>query len=175
MRRIVIALAAVAICLAAPSKIARAQLKVLESTFDQRITRANIDDPFDVLGSTRAVYIDGYGIVLSNEVNLVIGPAITPFRPKLTPEEIEKLRHRKLTRLPQMRQLMRDMMITCATQLRAMPPEEQVVLGTTLFFFSWEDRRDLPEQIVMKAQRKALLDVEAGKSKADAVIQEQAF
>ena len=131
MRQFLIAVAAVGICLAAPSKVSRAQLKVLEASFDKRISHANIDDPYDLLGSTRAVYIDGFGVVFSNEVNLVIGPAITPFRPKLNADEVEKLRHRKFARLPQLRQLIRDFMVTSATQLKSMPAEEQVVFGWT--------------------------------------------
>lgn len=175
MRRWWIAFIGVALCLAAPPKVSRAQLKVLEVGFDQRIGRANIDDPFDLLGATRAIYMDGFGVVLSTEVNLVVGPAITPFRPKLTSDEVEKLRQRKLARLPQLKQLMRDMMITSATTLKSMPIEEQVVLGSHLFFYSWEDRKDLPEQLVLKASRKALLEVEAGRAKIEAVVQEQAF
>lgn len=175
MRRWWIGLAAVALCLAAPPKVSRAQLKVLEVGFDQRIGRANIDDPFDILGATRAVYMEGFGVVLSTEVNLVVGPAITPFRPKLSADDVEKLRLRKLARLPQLKQLMRDMMVTSATTLKSMPAEEQVVVGSHLFFYSWEDRKDLPEQLVMKASRKALLDVEAGRSKVEAAVQEQAF
>lgn len=174
-RRWWIGLAAVALCLAAPPPVSRAQLKVLEVGFDQRIGRANIDDPFDILGATRAVYVDGFGVVLSTEVNLVVGPAITPFRPKVSAGEMERLRQRKVSRLPQLKQLMRDMMITTATTLKSMPADEQVVVGAHLFFYSWEDRKDLPEQVVLKAPRKALLEVEAGRARTEAVVREQAF
>jgi hypothetical protein len=44
-----------------------------------------------------------------------------------------------------------------------------------LFFYSWEDRKQLPEQIVMRAPRKSLLEVEAGKAQLDTVVEEQAF
>lgn len=175
MRGFAIALAATAIALAAPARIAREQLLAIETLFDQRIARANLDDPYDLLGATRAIYLEGYGVVVSNEVNLVVGPAITPFRPKLNTDEVEKLRQRKLARLPQLRQLMRGMMISCATQLRALPPDEQIVLGTHLFSFSWENRKDLPGQLVLKASRQALLDIEAGKAQAAAVIEERTF
>lgn len=175
MRRCWMALAVVALCLAAPANVSRAQLKILEAGFDQRIMRANIDDPFDLLGATRAIYLDGFGVVTSTEVNLVAGPAITPFRPKLSADEVEKLRLRKLARLPQLKQMMRDMMITTATALTSMPAGEQVVVGSHVFFYSWEDRRDLPEQLVMKASRKALLEVETGRAKIEAVVREQAF
>jgi hypothetical protein len=50
-----------------------------------------------------------------------------------------------------------------------------VVVGTHFFFYSWEDRKDLPEQLVLKATRKTLLEVEAGRARLDSVVQEQAF
>ncbi len=174
-RGAVVFAAGVVIALAAPAKISRVSLKALENTFDQRIARADINEPFDLLGPTRAIYVNNAGVVLSAEVNLVVGPAITPFRPKLNTEEVEKLRQRKLARLPVLKQLMRDLMVTSATKLNTLPPEEQIVVGMNLFFYSWEDRKQLPEQIVMRAPRKVLLEVEAGKAQLDAVVEEQAF
>jgi hypothetical protein len=70
---------------------------------------------------------------------------------------------------------MKDMLLTAATALKTMPPDEQVVVGTHFFFYSWEDRKDLPEQLVLKATRKTLLEVEAGRARLDSVVQEQAF
>lgn len=174
IRRFSIALAAVAICLAAPSRVSRESLKALENNFDQRIARANIDEPFDLLGATRGVYVDGIGAVFSSEVNLV-AVGITPFRPKLAPEEIERLRTRKLARLPQLKQLMRDMMVTSATQLKTVPEQEQIIVGVHIFSYSWENKKDLPQQVVMRSTRKSLLEVEAGRAKADTAIQEQDF
>jgi hypothetical protein len=58
-----------------------------------------------------------------------------------------------------------------------MPREEQVVLGVSLFHFSWENTAGLPSQVVMRAPRGSLADVESGRSKAslDSVIRVEEF
>ncbi|MBK5294152.1 MAG: hypothetical protein JJE04_21050 [Acidobacteriia bacterium] len=169
---------AAALSLAAPVRVSRSTLATLERRFDERIERHSIDDPLYLLGSTRGVYLEKYGAVFTAEMNLVTGPAITPFRPKLSKEEVDKLRMKKLTRLPEVRQLMRDMMVTSATALDTVPPEEQIVVGVSFFYYSWENGAGLPGQIVMQAKRKTLVDYEAGRvdlKTLSAAIQEQVF
>jgi hypothetical protein len=171
-------LAAAVALLAAPPRISRAELKAAEQAFDRRVSQAAVDDPFDLLGTTRGVYLDKVGVVFSAEVGLVVSPAPTPFAPTLSREAKERLRQRKLARLPVLRGLMRDMMVSSATTLRTLPMEENVVLGVTLFYRSWEDTAGLPGQIVLQAQRRALVDFEAGRIKADALqaaIREQVY
>ena len=143
--------------------VSRAAMQDIERTFDQRIQRYSIDAPMDLLGATRGVYLENYGAVLSTEVNLVVGPVLSPFRPKLTKEELERLRQRKLERLPVLKQLVRDMMVTTATRLNTIPLREQIVVGVTLFHYSWEDSSGLPGQILMQAERRNLIDFEAGR------------
>lgn len=177
LKRLAILLAA-GLLAAAPARVPREQLRNLERGFDQRLQRLSIDEPLDLMGNTRAIYIEKYGAVLTAEVNLVTGPAITPFRPELKPEEKERLRQRKLSRLPAMKQLMRDMMVTSATALKAVPAEEQIAVGITFFYNAWENTAGLPSQLVLQAPRKALTDFETGRIKADALaaaIQEQVF
>ncbi len=161
---------------AAAPRVSRADLRSLEKNFDNRINQAVPEDPLDLLGNTRGIYLEGYGVVLSAEVGLVIAPAPTPFAPTQTREAKERLRQRKLARAPLLRKLMRDMLVTTATNLRGVPMNEQVVVGVTLFYQSWEDTSGLPGQILVQAQRKALADLEAGRVKPEAlasIIQEQ--
>jgi hypothetical protein len=170
-------LTALTLVSAAP-RLNRGALLALERNFDSRVQRLNIDDPFDLLGPTRAVYLERYGVVFSTEVNLVTGPAITPFRPQLSAADKERLRQKKLSRLPQLRQAMRDMMVSSATALRTLPESEQVVVGITLFYHPWEMTAGLPAQIVMQAPRGTLTDFEAGRIKLDglnAAIVEQVY
>ncbi|MBM3812691.1 MAG: hypothetical protein FJW20_13770 [Acidimicrobiia bacterium] len=177
-RRVSTLLMGALLCLASAPRVGRSTLAHLERGFDQRIEAFNVDDPFMLLGSTRGVYLENYGAVFTAEVNLVTGPAITPFRPKLTPVEIEKLRQKKLGRLPQIRQVMRDMLVTSATALKTVPPEQQIVVGVSLFYFSWENSSGLPGQLVLQAKRKALIDFEAGRLDANglnASIQEMVY
>jgi hypothetical protein len=177
-RRLVALLLPAAILLAATPRVPRSLMQNLERGFDQRIERWSIDDPFYLLGSTRGVYLEDYGVILTAEMNLLTGPALSPFRPKLTKDEVNRLHQKKLTRLPALRQVMRDMMVTTATTLGEVPPSNQIVVGVSLFYHSWEERAGLPGQIVMRAPRQTLLDIEAGRLKgpgAETAVQIQEF
>jgi len=155
-------------------RVSRATIAAMEKSFDHRIQSLDVTDPFDLLGSTRGVYLEGYGAVFTAEVNLVVGPAISPFRPALTKEQIAKLRLKKLARLPVLKRQMKDALGALAASLDTVPPSEQIVLGVSLYYRSFEQRADLPGQILMQARRQALLDVTSGRIR-DAGIREQEF
>jgi hypothetical protein len=150
-------------------KVTRAALETLEKSFDERIIRLNVTEPFDLLGATRGVYLDGYGVVFTTEVSLIVTPSPTPFRPSISAEEIAKVRERKLAQLPLLRRAMRDMLIASAVALDILPADQQIVVAVTLFHYSWEDSRGLPGQLVMQAPRKTLLDLQAGRLSGDAL------
>lgn len=155
-------------------RVSRATISAMEKSFDHRIQSMDATDPFDLLGSTRGVYLEGYGAVFTAEVNLVVGPAVSPFHPALTKEQIARLRQKKLTRLPLLKRQMRDALGALASSLDTVPASEQVVLGVSLFYFSFEERAGLPGQVVMQARRQALLDVTSGRIR-DAGVREQEF
>ncbi len=136
----------------------RTELAPIEKRFDQRVATLGGEDPCDLLGNTRAVYLDNYGIVFSTELSLVAAPALTPFRPTIPKEMAAKVRDRKLTRLPLLKKTMVDLMISAASSLRDLPADQQVVYGVSLHYYSWEDTTGLPAQIVMQAPRKSLID-----------------
>lgn len=142
---------------AAHQLITRAALAGLERNFDGRMVRANAPDSFDLLGSTRAVYLEGYGVVFSAEVNLIISPNLTPFHQRFTPAELARVHERKVRQLPVLKQNMREMLVASAAALENLPPNEQVVLAVSLFHYSWEDYSGMPNQIVMQAERQKLL------------------
>ena len=115
------------------------------------------DDPYMLLGLTRGLYLEGYGVVLSAEVNLAITPGATPFRMAMTDDEKAALRKKKLDRLPGLKQAMRDVLVTSAKSLEPMPTGEQVVVAITLLNRSFEQTQGLPSQIVMQASRQSLM------------------
>lgn len=139
--------------------VSRAMLAERERTLDRRFVGEVLDDNgYLLLGGTRGIYLEGYGVVFSLELNLVAGPAITPFRQQISEEEIKRVHQRKLDRLPQLRKTMRGALVATANALSAVPPEENVVMAVSLLNLGWEDTKGLPSQIVMKAQRKTLLE-----------------
>ena len=115
------------------------------------------DDPYMLLGLTRGLYLEGYGVVLSAEVNLAITPGATPFRMAMTDDEKAALRKKKMDRLPGLKQAMRDVLVASAKSLEPMPTGEQVVVAITLLNRSFEQTQGLPSQIVMQASKQSLL------------------
>lgn len=162
---------------AAGPRVTRALLKDVEKTMDRRLERI-LDSPYDLLGMTRGVYLENLGAVFTAEVALIAAPTITPFRPEISQEVKVEVHKKKIGRLPMLRQTMREMLVASAASLNAVPPQEKMVLGITLFNHSWEDKTDLPNQILMQASRQTLLDFQANRrdpSQLQAVIQEQTF
>jgi hypothetical protein len=161
--------AAVAL-VAAPARVSLSSVSAIEKFFDQRLETFDINDPLFMLGATRGVYLDGYGVVFTSELGLVTPPAVTPFRPNISTEDKARLRQKKLARVPQLKKLMRDLMVHSANSLREVPVDEQVVYSMALAYTHWEDATGLPKQIMMQARRKALVDFEAGRIPEPALI-----
>jgi hypothetical protein len=173
MKRTILVMSLLATALWAPAgdkpRVSRAALAGMEQSFNERIAKLSLNDPFDLLGATRGVYLEGYGAVFTTEVSLVIVPAITPFRMSVSKEEMETVRRRKMKQLPLLKQAMRAMLVASAASLNAVPPEEQIVVGVTLFYYSWENKSDLPSQLLMQAERKVLVDFHARRINEDAL------
>ena len=142
-------------------RVTRAALEGMERMIDQHISRITMDVPFDVLGTTRGCYITGFGSVFTAEISLAPTPALTPFRRKISPEEIARVHERKLAQLPRLKQMMREVLVSSAAALDTLAPEEQIVVGISLFHYSWENTSGMPEQVVMRANKKVLLDFQA--------------
>lgn len=159
--------AVILIALAAMAGPDRAAISAVEKAIDRRIETL-FDEPFLLLGMTRGVYLEGTGAVFTAEIALALSPA-GPFAPKLTPEEMQRLRKKRLERLPVVKEAMRDLLVRSAEMLAAMPETEDVVLGVTIFRRSAEDNTGIPAQIVMQAGRKELL------AKNKSAIREQEF
>jgi hypothetical protein len=140
-------------------KIAPQTFAELEKRFDREldgIGRPN--DPLDLLGTTRGLYLDGYGAVFTTEVSLIVTPQTNPFRQQITKEEAARVHQRKLARLPVLKQAMAEMMRNSAMTLAQIPDNQQVVLAVRLLYLPWEDTTGLPAQIVMSATRRGVLN-----------------
>jgi hypothetical protein len=161
VRTVALALLLAVAVTAADRRVSRLSLAAMERSFDQRVASVDVADPLTLLGTTRGLYLNGYGAVFTAEVNLVANAAISPFRPAFTKQEVAKLRQKKHDRVIVLKEHMRNALIGAAASLDGVPPTEQIVLGVSLFYFNWEDRTGLPTQVVMQAPKKALL--EAGK------------
>jgi hypothetical protein len=139
-----------------PSRITRASLRTLERSTDVGFEGLLSEDPLSILGATRAVYLDGYGVVFSTEVELSPSAAPNPFRPAFGKEEIARLKEKKKVRIAFIKESMRNMLVQFAASLKTVPPGENIALAVTIPYFRWEDTDGMPRQILMVAPRKAL-------------------
>jgi hypothetical protein len=130
----------------------------IERQFDQKLGTPGLKEPFDLIGPTRGLYMQGYGMVLTAEVDLIVVPgAYALIRHTPTGEEKAQIHARKLEQLRILEQAMRDMLTSSAQQLDIMPQTEHVVLAVRLLYKPWEDTSNLPTQILMSADRKSAI------------------
>ncbi|MDX2153399.1 MAG: hypothetical protein SFV54_21830 [Bryobacteraceae bacterium] len=168
---LILALMASAATAQEPPRVNRAALAGVERAMNMRWERLIPDNPYGLLGMTRGVYLDSFGAVFSAEVNLVIAPGPSPFRSKITEQELAEIKRKKTERLPILRANMKQALLGAAMSVDTVPLEEQIVVAVSLFHHSWEDSKGLPQQIVMRGQRKQLVQAAATQSVPDNIIQ----
>lgn len=143
-------------------RISRASLQGLERNSDLSFESLLKEDPMAILGSTRAVYLDNYGVVFSAEVELAPRLTPNPFRPQFTKQDIARNKESKRARAALLKDHMRTMLMNYASNLETVPLSENVALAVTIPYSRMEDAAGMPKQIVMAAPRRALLDAKAG-------------
>jgi hypothetical protein len=137
-------------------RIALGTLTELEKRFDVKLgTLGGVNDPVDMLGSTRGIYLDGYGAVFTTEVSLLMVQGITPFHKVITDQERAQVHQKKIERLPKLKQAMREFLKTAAQTLFNVPEDQQIVVAVRLDYMKWEDTLGLPGLVIVKADRKA--------------------
>lgn len=142
-------------------RIPAAKIGELEKSFDSRLlTLADANEPLDLMGDTRGIQLDGYGLVFTSEVSLVVTPSINPFQKEIPPAVRQRVHQRRVERLPLLKAAMKEMLRNMATTAAQLPANEQLVLSVRLFYGAWEDTTGMPGQVVMRASR---ADAAAGK------------
>jgi hypothetical protein len=142
-----------------PPRVSRSMLVASEKSLDTRF-QALWDDPFLLLGPTRGIYLEGYGAVLTAEINLVVGPPVLLVRVEPNKEEIAKHRKKKLERMPELMRAARQALMDTAASLDTLPAQEQVVIVMFLSRYQWEDTHGIPVQIKLQAPKAKLLDIQ---------------
>lgn len=172
-RAIVAALFAAALAAAQNTPPPKASIEALERGFDRILVGVEPNDPMDILGLTRGLYLDGYGVVFTTEANLVMSQ-FNPFATTPDKAGIIKLHGKKLGRLQFLKKSMRDQMLAAASVLEKLPGNEQIVFAVRLLYRNYEDRAGLPDQVLMQATVQALRDIKAGRATDSAIrVQER--
>jgi hypothetical protein len=81
------------------------------------------------------------------------------------------VRQKKLDRIPALKKVLRESMVSMAASLDTVPGEEQIAIVAFIDHYPWEDVTGVPVQITLTAQKKKLVDAQrAGGAGLDAVI-----
>jgi len=129
----------------------------LERSFNNRLeTMADVNEPAELMGDTRGVQLEDYGVVFTTEVSLVITPGLMPGRPKIPPEMAARVKVQRVARLPLLKAAMMTMMSSMAAAFTQIPPSQQLVLVVRLYYGAWEDTTGMPAQVIMRATREAV-------------------
>ena len=138
------------------ARIPAEAIRGLERTFNDRLSGlAGVDQPTELMGDTRGVQLEDYGVVFTTELSLVITPGLMPGRPKIPPEMAARVRAQRVERKPLLIAAMKDMMRTMAIELSQIPAGHKLVLVVRLYYGAWEDITGMPAQVVMRADRAA--------------------
>lgn len=159
--------------LADKPRVGRAMLDQAEKSVEAKFAALWPAEPVEVLGLTQGAYITGYGVVFMSKVNLAPAAGISPFHPDIKPEDVKRMHDKKAQRMDQFRTAMREALLDSAASLDSAPLDEQIVLGVSLFYWTWENHDGLPAQIVMHASRKLLLQAKTGAADKASITSEE--
>ena len=170
-------IAAILCFAAAESRVSRASIVTAEHMIDEKIN-AYSTDPYHPLGDARGTYLEGYGVLFTNELDLVNTGALTmsPFKPTVSKEELAGFHERKVKKLAELKDAMRTMLVNASGILEGLPPNERVAMEAILYSHSWEITRDLPHRVFMSAEKQKLVNAKAahaGQPELTAIIEEQ--
>jgi hypothetical protein len=128
----------------------------MERAFNQRLLAmadANQNEAVDLLGDSRGVQLDDYGVVFTTEVSLVVTPSITPWRQKISPELAARVHKLRVERMPLLKAAMKETMRQTAAAFTQIPASQRIVLVVRLYYGAWEDTTGMPAQVIMRADR----------------------
>lgn len=149
--------AASAISAAQTPRVNRTLLTQIERDLDQRIFRIWNDNPMAVTGLSRGVYLPGFGIVFSVEMNMVTAPGGGLMGMPLTDADKVALQKKKVERLPQLKAAMKEILVAVAEKLDPVPANEQVVIAMILPRYTWEEASGVPIQLTAQGVKSELL------------------
>jgi hypothetical protein len=160
--RALLLIAAATLCFAATeSRVSRASILAVEGSVDETL-RTPSADPYELLGGTRGTYLEGYGTLFTFEVDLISILTVGPFGHPLTPDQLAKLRDRKLKKLPELKESMRTLMANACATLEGLPPNERIAMEAILLSNPGEKpSREMPHRIFMSVEKQKLLDAKA--------------
>ena len=91
-------------------------MEIAEKSLDATLQRLTPDNTPTLIGLSRGVYLEGVGAVLTAEVILVNAP-VSIMHPLPTKEEMVQMRKTKLARVPHLKKVLKDALVSAAASL----------------------------------------------------------
>ena len=158
-----------AVTLLSAAVVRRELINSLEKGFATSLTASQMR----ILGYPSGIYIDGYGVVFTSEVNLSYSPMVDPFQQVIPPEIKARTHATELQQLPILRNEMRQLLLRSSVTLDTLSPSEQIVVGVKISQQSWQDKSGFPQQIVMQGQKAKLMEAKLGHGSIESAIRVQ--
>ena len=158
-------------------RVNRTVLAAAEGSLDDRFKRLWSDNLYAVPGPTRGVYLEGYGVVFTTEVNLVTAPVLGIVPIAVTKDGITQHKKTKRERIPDLKRALQQALVEMAAskEMAAVPLDEQIVVVAFLSHYPWEDLDGLPAEIMMQGSKKKLMEAKSAGAGLEAVIQSAQF
>jgi hypothetical protein len=160
---------------AEPPHLPLAKVVNTEKLISTQLAAMYPEEPWFLIGPARGVYLNGFGVVFSAEINLATGPSLSPFKQTITREEIARHRDKKELRLPVLRTRLYAIVGEMAAYLDTLPGNEEFVLVVTLLKYPWEEANGMPSQIVLRVPRAKLLEARRQSASLDTVVKVQEY
>ena len=152
--------AAVCISAADSPRVSRSLLGSAETSFDDKIKTLWPDNPLALVGSTRGIYLEGYGAVFTAEVNPISGPLALFHGSTYTKAEKDGYHKKRKDRLPLLVGAMKQTLVATAASLDPVPADEQIVVAVVLDHNMWEDVTGMPTQVMVQGSKRKLLEAQ---------------
>jgi hypothetical protein len=166
-------IAAAVLCFGATEpRVSRKAIASVEGTMNDKF-RSVTADPFDLLGTVRGTYLEGYGALFTVELQLVYLSPPSAFKLEYTPAELSTIHDRKMKKVPLMKETMRGLMANAGPLLEALPGSERITMEAILWHYRWEDSHGIPERILMTVEKRKLLQAQADHADLTTVIEER--
>ena len=138
-------------------RVDRTQMEKVQKSLDATLSRFTTDNSHTLIGLTRGVYLDGVGAVFTAEV-IVINAQVNIMHPLPSKEEVVQMHKKKLERIPLLKKVLKDALVSAAASLDTIPQDEQVVIAIIVPRFAFEDSTGIPAQITVQATKRKLLE-----------------
>ncbi len=144
----------------------RAEVKAVEQLCDKALANYAIDT-IDQVTHARALYIEGYGVLITFEVDLSRVSPLVGFAGGLSKAQRDKIRENEVKRLPEFRQFVQGLAVDAVKPLEHLSPQEHLMVHVDFDYSPYEDREGLPDALSLTATKKDLAGAAARKTPVD--------